>query len=176
VVAERTGGEVSNAAHRIPVRGILRSWAGIAWLLCWITAVGCRSTGQADSTILASVVLRGNTPGQIGQVTREVFQKHEYTVAEAGLDRLVFEKKGSGMNNLAYGSWLPDEPIWVRVRASIVSVGEEAFRLQCRAWLVRDRGSAAEEEIRIGHMHHRPYDELLGEVAARLGVKAAAPP
>jgi hypothetical protein len=141
-----------------------------------IATAGCHSTPEAESGILSWVVLRGNTPGQIAQVTTEVFQKHDYKVSEAGLNRLMFEKKGSAMNNIAYGSWMKDDPIWVRVRVSIVPAGEQMFRLQCRAWLVRDKDGATEEEIKIHHMHHRPYDELLGEVAARLGGNVATPP
>lgn len=158
-----------------PSPGTSRAWAGFAVLLCCIAAAGCQSTKQEDSSILSSVVLSGNTPGQIGKVTAEVFQKHEYRVAESGLTRLVFEKQGSGMNNFAYGSWLKDDPIWVRVRISIVQAGEATFRLQCRAWLVRDKDSPVEEEIKIRHIHHKPYDELLGEVATRLGGNVAAP-
>ena len=156
-------------------RGKGRFWAVFALLLSCVAVAGCHSTPEAQEGILSSVVLRGNTPGQIAQVTTEVFRKHDYEVSEAGLNRLMFEKKGSAMNSLAYGSWFPDEPVWVRVRASIVPTGEQTFRLQCSGWLVKDRGGATEEEIKIRHMHHRPYDELLGEVAARLGGNVAAP-
>lgn len=155
---------------------VRRSWAAIALVLSWLATAGCSLTRQSDSYILASVVLRGNTPGQISNVTSEVFQEHDYKVTEAGLNRLVLEKKGSRMNTIAYGSWLSDEPIWVRVRASIVPVGEATYRLQCRAWLVRDRETAAEEEIKIRRMHRRPYEKLLQEVATRLGAKTTAAP
>jgi hypothetical protein len=143
--------------------------------MCWSAVAGCHSTEQEDSSILSSVVLRGNTSGQIGQVTTEVFQRHDYRVTQSSLTGLVFEKKGSGMNNFAYGSWMKDDPIWVRVRVSIVAAGEATFRLQCRGWLVRDKDSPVEEEIKIRHMHHKPYDELLAEVAANLGGNFAAP-
>ena len=173
--AGRTTADSFDNRQSTPAPGAGRRWAGFALLIGWIAAAGCHSTRQEDSSILSSVVLRGNTPGQIGQVTADVFQKHEYRVAESGLTRLVFEKQGSGMNNFAYGSWMKDDPIWVRVRISIVPAGEATFRLDCRAWLVRDKDSPVEEEIKIRHIHHKPYDELLGEVATRLGGNVAAP-
>ena len=147
-----------------------------ALFLCACFVAGCHSPDDPESHVLAAVVLRGNTPGQIGQVTTEVFRANHYSVAESGLTRLIFEKKGSGMNEFAYGSWLGDERVWVRVRASIIAAGEATFRLECRAWLVRDRGSAAEEEISVGRMHRRPYEKLLNEVADRLAGTPTFPP
>ncbi len=147
----------------------------LAMLLCW-ASVGCHTTKEEEAGTLASVVLHGNTPGQISQATCAVFQAHGYRVAEAGPTKLTFEKKGSGMNNLAYGSWMKDDPVWVRVRAFIEPAGEMTFRLFCRAWVVTDKGSAMEEEIKVRHSHHRPYDALLNEVAERLGAKPATQP
>ena len=173
--AGRTAADSFTNRQSTPAPGTGRGWAGFVMVICWMAAAGCHSTKQEDSSILSSVVLTGNTPGQIGQVMADVFQKHNYRVMESGLSRMVFEKEGSGMDNFAYGSWLKDDPIWVRVRVSIVPAGEATFRLQCRAWLVRDKDSPIEEEIKISHIHHKPYDELLGEVATRLGGNVAAP-
>lgn len=142
-------------------------WLAVA--ICWVAVSGCRSTEGGSPKALAAVVLRGNTPGQISQATEAVFREHGYLAAEEALDHLVFEKKGTRMENIEYGSWLGDEPVWVRVKVSIVPVGETAFRLQCRAFLVTNRGSGAEQELEIGRMHAGAYRKLLQEVAARLG-------
>lgn len=119
-------------------------------------------------------MLPGNTPGQIGEAVVEVFNGRGYTTVQAGLLDLVFEKKGSRMNNFAYGSWMGEEPIWVRVKLRIVAAGEQVYRLDCRACLVKDKGSAAEEEIKINRLHRGPYEKLMDEVAARLGHKRAS--
>jgi hypothetical protein len=186
---DRTGSEAREKSVRLPPRtpsnarvdGKGARWqdgrlAPLALLLCWVVGTGCHTTKEAEEGILASVMLHGNTPGQISQVTRAVFQAHDYRVAEAGLTKLTFEKRGSGMNNFAYGSWMPDDPVWVRVRAFIEPAGEMTYRLYCRAWVVTDKGGPTEEEIKIRHAHHRPYDALLNEVADRLVVKPAGPP
>lgn len=176
MLARKPASEPRPTAHPIRALSAGRNWANALLVLAWVAASGCSTTEHADAPVLASVVLRGNTPGQISSIATEVFKAHDYKVTAEGRDRLVLEKKGSRMNNIAYGSWLSEDPMWVRVRVSIVPVEETAFRLQCRAWLVRDIGSAAEEEIKIGRMHRRPYEEMLEEVAARLGANSAAWP
>lgn len=144
--------------------------AGVA-ALCLAMALlvsGCRSTAEEGVHSLAAVTITGNTPGQISQVAQGVFEENGYQVAKPGLTSLVFEKKASGMSNLAYGNWGVGSPVWLRVKLSTIPVGEQKYRLQCQADLVRDRGSATEEEIKVGSLHRKPYQRLLDEVAKRL--------
>jgi hypothetical protein len=156
-------------------KGAGRQAGGCAWRLAALLALGlgalmnggCRSTPKPESEVFASVIIAGNTPGQIGAMTTQVFQAHGYKVAAAGRKGLVFEKEGSTWSNLAYGSWLGDTPVWERVKVAIEPVAEAAFRLQCQAYRVQDRGGALEEETKIGQAHARPYEKLLEEVAAR---------
>jgi len=113
------------------------------------------------------VTISGNTPGQIRAATIEVFQENGYAVGQNDPTGLVFEKQGSGMNNFAYGSWIGDTPIWIRVKASIVPTEEMRCRLQCTAYIVRDRGSAAEEELALSKIHKSKYQKLLEQVVKR---------
>ena len=147
-----------------------RSWKLVALLalgLGTLIGSGCRSTPKPEAGGFASVIIAGNTPGQIGDMTVEVFKAHGYSTAEAGRKGLVLEKKATSLTNLAYGSWLGDTPIWVRVEVAIVPVAERTFRLQCQAYRVQDRGGALEEEVKIGQLHAHPYQQLLEEVSAR---------
>jgi len=72
------------------------------------------------------------------------------------------------MNEIAYGNWLGDIPVWVRVKGSVVPLGEMTYRLQCQAYMVRDRGTGAEEEVALSHLHKGSYQKLLDKVAQRL--------
>ncbi len=101
----------------------------------------------------------------------QTFGAHDYDAVPAGWNMLVFEKKATGWNKLAYGNWVDDIPLYLRVKASILPAGEETFRLECQAFMVRDRGSATEEDIKLGKSRSRPYQEILEEVAARLRPK-----
>jgi hypothetical protein len=139
-----------------------------AVLLCGLIGSGCRTAGKQSSGGFASVVIEGNTPGQIRHVTIEVFSDHGYKIADERATNPVFEKKGSRIDNAAYGNWT-GSPVWIRVRVSIVPAGEATFRLQCKAVLLRDRGQPAfEEEIKLRNFQAGPYRKLLDEVAARL--------
>lgn len=142
----------------------------VVLMLCagGLVVSGCKSAEKQPVPGFAAVELTGNTPGQISEMAQEVFAEQGYQVARSGVTSLVFEKKGTGMNNAAYGNWLGDAPVWVRVKAQIGSVAGRTFRLECQAYMVRDRGAATEEEIKLGSMRRKPYQKLLDEVAARL--------
>jgi len=77
------------------------------------------------------------------------------------------------MNEIAYGNWLGDIPVWVRVKASIISAGEMTYRLQCQAFMVRDKGTGAEEEVALGALHRGSYQKLMDKVAQRLAQRPA---
>ena len=128
---------------------------------------GCHSTEPPGGSHFASVEIRGNTPGQISEAAVEVFQSEGYEVAKGGPTHMVFEKKASAMDNFAYGNWL-DTAVWERVKASIEPVSEATFRLQCQAYMLRDRGGTTEEEIKLTGVHSSTYQKLLDRVAKRL--------
>lgn len=130
-----------------------------------LISCGCHTTSSPAS--FASVVIAGNTPGQIRDAAVEVFIVNGYTVTRNDPDNLVFEKKASRMSNFAYGSWMGDEPVWTRVKAAVVPLGDMKCRLQCRAYLVRDRGGATEEEITVSKLHKGQYQKLLDDVASK---------
>ena len=81
---------------------------------------------------------------------------------------MVFEKKASSLSNFTYGNWGDEAALTLRVKTNIVPVGEQAFMLECQAFIVRDSGRSTEEEIKLRNMKRHSYQEILGEVAKRL--------
>lgn len=140
-------------------------------LSCWLLA-GCATAEKPP--YMASVEIQGNTPGQIAAMAEKVFTENGYHAAGTAGGRMLFEKTGSGMNKFAYGDWVGDTQVWIRVKLHIASIGEARFRLECVPVLVKDKGGSTEEEIKISSMHHRPYQKLLDDVAARLKPKATS--
>jgi hypothetical protein len=128
--------------------------------------VGCKSTNP-ESSALSSVVIRGSTPGQINNVVEKVFTRDGYKMKQKGLTTMVLEKEASFASNVAYGNWLT--PVTLRAKTKIVPIGEGSWRLECNGFRVRDAGSTVEEEMKMGHSSHKPFDKLLKEVAAELG-------
>ena len=146
-----------------------------AWLaailvlvVCFLGTLGCHSTDRPASASFASTTITGNTPGQIRDAAIVVFRQDGYKATRIDPNSLLFEKEGTKMNEIAYGSWLGDVPVWVRVKASVEPLGEMTFRLQCRAFMVRDRGRATEEEVALSNLHKGSYQKLLDKVAQQL--------
>src|SRR5262249_39606741 len=146
-------------------------WGARAYLLILALALvggaGCRSTGDSGSQF-ASVQIQGNTPGQIGDVTVEVFQEHGYKVKREDLVSFCCERHSTSMENFAYGDWVSDERVICRVKARIVAVAERTYRLQCQAYMVQGNGSVVEDEIKISPLRSGQYQKLLDEVGRRL--------
>lgn len=143
--------------------------------LCLVALACCLISGCATTekpAYIASVEIQGNTPGQITAMAEKVFADNGYRPAEHLAGKLWFEKPGSGMNKFAYGDWVGDTQVWIRVKLNIAAIGEALYRLECTPVLVKDKGGSTEEEIKISSVHHRPYQKLLDEVAARLKPKA----
>ena len=130
-------------------------------------AGGCRTADKPPGARFASVEIRGNTPGQICGMTSEVFLNEGYELMQAKPDSLVFEKKATALNNFAYGNWM-DTPVWVRVRLAVVPVSDQVWRMECHAYLLRDRGETTEEEMKLTSLRSHPYQKLLDQVQKRL--------
>jgi hypothetical protein len=115
----------------------------------------------------ASVEIHGNTPGQVKAGTIDVFGKNGYALSDDRKEDLVFEKRAGAWNNLAYGGWPGETPVWLRLRVSIRKAPELGVRLECRAFRVLDHGGPTEEETPVRAAGHGPYQKLLDEVAGR---------
>ena len=154
---------------------VVAEWGRSGLLGLWLALVSlgasCSLTTPSGQKRFAEVEIRGNTPGQIQAAAVEVFLRNGYQVARASSRQVVFEKPGSGWHNFAYGNWL-DEPVWVRVKLDLTASGEAIWRVECHAYVLRDKGRATEEELPLSRMKSKPYQKMLEEVAARFA-KAA---
>jgi len=155
-----------------------KKWRGVRLILAWSCALffaGCASSGKPASARFASVVIHGNTPGQIGNVAIEVFRVNGYEAVQTGLTSLVFEKEAKGLSNFTYGNWANETPLFSRVRVRIVPVDEGTFRIECQAYMVRDRRSSIEEEIKLSSLKRHPFQAMMDKVAQRLRPAAGTP-
>jgi hypothetical protein len=130
---------------------------------------GCHVSGKSDSNGFAVVEIHGNTPGQISTVTKQVFRDNGYEIARTDLDAMTFEKQASNMEAVKYGGWL--DAVWMRVEVTLVPVAEQTFEVQARVRMLQGRGTF-EEEVKHASIKSAPYQQLLDEVAKRLGQKS----
>ena len=143
--------------------------AGVLLATASTALVGCKSLDKPASASFASVRIQGHTPDQIRAATVVVFQLDGYTATEVQRSEMVFEKEGSRWDQIAYGSWVNDAPVWIRVRASMVPLSADVFRLQCQAFKVRNKGDPlAEDEVKIRNNHSKPFQALLDKVLGQL--------
>jgi len=146
----------------------------LAWLglcLCALLA-GCRSPGKPTAGPgIAMVEIHGSSPSEISARAEDVFRQNGYQLVHSGPNDLLFEREGSRMETFTYGSWL--DPLWIRVKAYIVPSAAATLRLECKAWMVTDKGGVTEDEVPVTHLH--PYQKLLDEVARRCNLAASHP-
>jgi hypothetical protein len=154
-------------------------WAAILLVIGGVglalTGAGC-STNKPNPSKFAFVDIYGHSPIQIRDAAAEIFRDNDYRVIPSKTNfSLVCEKQGSKMDEVAYGNWMGEEPIWVRVKVTIVPRAEGAFRIQCLAYKVRDKGSFAfEEELKVARMGRRSYQKMLEQVATSLKGEAGS--
>ena len=149
--------------------------AGGLAILCGVLFSGC-STGKPASASFASVVIANQSTATIQDTTMLVFGEAGYKANRVPDGAMVFEKEGSrgdqivygGLGGAAYGG-----AVTVRVRAEIVDLaGQDARRLQCQAYMVRDAGAGIfEDKSRVANFRSGPYQKLLDEVATKLKFK-----
>jgi hypothetical protein len=136
-----------------------------------LLAAGCR-TGEPGSASFASVVIPGRTPDEICQTAKAVFQEDGYQVASLNPANMVFQKEATRGQSLAYGGIVDTHygaVTLVRVKASLVDLGANGYRLQCQAYMVRNANDAFfSDESRLLNMRSRLYQDLLDKVAKRL--------
>ncbi len=136
-----------------------------------LLAAGCQ-TGQPASASFASVVIAGRTPEEISQTAAAVFQEDGYQVKSLDPDSMVFQKEGTRGQSLAYGGVVDTHygaTTAVRVRASVVDLGAGSYRLQCKAYMVRNANDPFfQDESALLNFRSGPYQSLLDKVAKRL--------
>jgi hypothetical protein len=149
----------------------LRGWRYVFLLLLPALALaltGCGTFDKPTAAKFASVIIEGHTPAQIRDAATRVFAEQGFKVITTKTN-LICEKEASSTDNVVYGNWMGGEPVWLRIRVTIVTLSDGIYRLQCVAFHVRDKGSFAfEEEVQVSKMASHPYRKSLEEVAARL--------
>ncbi len=145
-------------------------WFPVLAVLCiaGLLAGGCKNTDKPETAQFASVEIHGRSPQQIRAVTADVMREHGYKVSTGNLSTIVFEKEGTTMNNIAYGNWMGGG-IATRAKINFVPVTDDVFRIECHAFLVRNKGEVLEEEVTVKGIHSGQYQKMLKEIARRLG-------
>lgn len=149
----------------------------IAASCAMILGTGCR-LGKPASASFASVKIAGHSPQQIQEAAAKVFREDGYAVLAGGNGQMVFQKEGTRANNIGQnglvGSYYGEQTA-IRVVAELIDLGEDSFRLQCQAYMVRNPGDSFFEDTHpLTNVRRMPYQRLLNKVASEVKSMPAA--
>lgn len=130
-------------------------------------ASGCSSTKSTSQTF-AAVTLEGHSSETIRQSVADVFTNEGFfRVSRPG--QWIYDRPTSAMSQAIHGGWFDWGTVRERVRLRLVPLGDDLYRLEAKAVIVRDAGEAFfEEETRMTRLRSGPYQKLLDRVAASL--------
>jgi hypothetical protein len=131
---------------------------------------GCQTFNSPPANNLASVTITNRTMPQIASAIQEVFATHYFQGSQTGPYGFTYERPGNRMNNLAYGSYMFDEKVTVRVKVNVQPVYGGQFLLSCNAALVEDANDPIfQDSHQVRLLRKWPYAELLRDIRTQLG-------
>ena len=137
-------------------------------LILLVTA--CQSFNSPPGNNLASVTITDRTMPQITSAIQSAFGAHYFTGGQTGPYQFTYQRPGSRMNNLAYGSYFFDEKVTVRVVVNVRPVSRSQFLLSCNAWLIEDESDPVFQDAhQVRPLRKWPYDQLLQDIRKQLG-------
>ena len=144
--------------------------------LAALILAGCATPpNKTGSPRLASVIIQDRSTNQIAAALTAAFGRHEYKLMRHKDDAMVFEKRGTLMNNLAYGDWYGGS-ITDRVGVYQKDLGSGKTLVDCDAWMVQDADDPFFEKPRsMGSGRRSTYQKILDEAEADLLKEPAAP-
>jgi hypothetical protein len=153
---------------------ILRCSLFIGSVCLWfaLAGVGCGSLGGPASASFASVTIENRSLAEITSTTAKVFAADGYRGGMSGASTMVFDKEASRATTLSregvVDTYSGAQTV-NRVKVEIVAVGETGYRLQCKAFVVRNAGDRIlQEEVPLANIRSAPYQSLLNKVKKEL--------
>jgi hypothetical protein len=135
-----------------------------------LVMTGCQSfpQGPADDST-ASVKVFNRTPDQILSVTRRVFLAHGFYETAAAGNQLTFERAGTTTDKMAYGSYMFDQTVNLRVIVTVKPIDSTYTLVGCKAWQVQSGGGGIIDDTHeVRGLRKRPYEDLMDKIKEQL--------
>ncbi len=142
---------------------------GAGWLLLCFGLAGCStlSLDMETSGTVPEVEIEGAFFEEIVDGCHEVLPKEGYKFVGQRGSCVIFEKRASTMDYLAWGGWSTSEDELVeRLRLNVREVGSDSFQLECQPFFVTDAGGHMEEARKISRLKSGKFQRLLEDVKA----------
>jgi hypothetical protein len=131
---------------------------------------GCQSFSQGpadDST--ASIKVFNRTPDQILTVTRRVFLAHGFYETAAAGNQITFERPGTTADKMAYGSYMFDQTVNLRVIVTVKPIDSTYTLVGCKAWQIQSGGGGViDDKHEVLGLRKRPYEDLMDKIKEQL--------
>lgn len=140
----------------------------VALMLLALATGGCATPNPKGFKPLTSVTIENRTIDEIGITAIEVFGRGGFEAKEVSRGMLKFQRHGTAMDSVLYGSWYGGGDMWEIVDVRISPIGTSGAHLvECEARKVSSPGDQVFEEQRRIKGKGR-YADLLGELKTRL--------
>lgn len=141
-------------------------------LLAILTTAGCGTLSGPGSASFASVTIENHTEQEINAAASQVFAADGWRGGVSSPGQMLFEKEASrGTTFMREGLVATHEGAQSinRVRAQVVRLAENKYRLQCKAYVVTGGSDPFfQEETALSNMRSAPYQMLLNQVKQQL--------
>jgi hypothetical protein len=153
----------------IPKWQIAVAGAGLLAVIL-LGAAGCESFDNPPTGSLASVTITNRPMPEVQAAVTNVFAARMFTGGPSGTNQFTFKRPGSSMDNIAYGSYMFDRPVTVKVVVTTRQQSPDEIIVGCNAWLVEaENDPVFQENHPVRSLRKGPYEELLKEIKTRLG-------
>ena len=102
-------------------------------LMLFLTA--CHTPTESNHEDIDQLRVRTSDPAQIREAALNVFHEQGYKASVANLAKMIFEKKGSKFDNAAYGNWVGEQPIWIRIKVLVLPITEGVYQLEYTGYM-----------------------------------------
>ena len=145
----------------------------VAVLAACLLLGGCATTSPTGDKVAATVTVEGASLEQIRTAAFDVFQQQAFLIRTAHGRDLVFERQGSKLAGLAYGSWM-NHNVWMRLRLRIEEIKPGTNVVSLKTFRVEDHGDPVlEEEREVSGSNKRICRDLLAQVVAKVKAQPA---
>lgn len=144
----------------------LAALAGALGLL----ATGCQSFSNVPSGNLASITITNQPMTKVVRATTATFAAHGFSGGQTGANQFTYTRLGSRTDNLAYGSFMFDEVVTVKVVVTTKQLTPNSIYVGCNAWLIEGENDPVfQDDHKVRMLRKWPYAQLLQDIQAQLG-------
>lgn len=133
-------------------------------------AAGCESFSNVPSGNLASVTITNQPMAKVVQATTATFVAHGFSGGQTGANRFSYTRLGSRTDNLAYGSFMFDELVTIKVVVTTKQLTPNSIYVGCNAWLIEGENDPVfQDSHNVRMLRKWPYAQLLQDIQAQVG-------